>query len=203
MNITNDTPAESGWADGGNSHGETLATVDQYIGALLGAKLTIDFAVADETVVPDQWIDPYHRGGLPQLFAQNEDQLAWYSYSPGNPLGLPEGGYYIPTYDFGDILPGQSVARDLYFAFEEGISINSADPRYSVLFGSRDWHYDILYNRTSSLKNSDWVSGIDTDFGNPISLGSNSSVFHNVIPEPATILLLGFGLLGLLLTRKH
>ncbi len=202
MNITNDTPAQSPWAAGSNSHGETLSTRYQRVGPLLGARLTIEFAVADPDTLPDAWSYPYSQGQLPYLFAEDEDRLAWYSYSPGNPGDLEAGGYYVPTYDFGNIRPGESVQRDLYFAFEEG-GISRYDPRYSVLFDSRDYGYDILYNGSTSLKISDWVGGIDVDFAESTYPNSNFSVFHNVVPEPATVLLVASGALCLLLRGRR
>ena len=194
--ITNDTPATSDWVEGTNSHDEFANPRDQYVGTLYDTKLTIEFALAEIQLMPDGFSDPYRQGFLPYIIAENEDQWAWYCYTPGSPpqgQSTAVGNYYVPTWDFGDIAQGQSVTRTLSFIVD-GAGLDPADPRAELL-NSVD-RPDLLANRTTSLKISTWIDNLTADtgiaYGQDPLRGSDASVFHN-IPEPTMMVLLGLG----------
>jgi hypothetical protein len=199
--ITNDTmPVPGFWNPGNNSHGELLNTFSHYIGDMHGTRMTIEFALSSLALQPNTWALPYTQY-LPEIIANNEDLTAWYCNS-NNPLN--PGNFYVPAWDFGTILMGQSVTRVLDFSVNGGIS--PLDPRYSPLLTSfSDGASDILMNRTTSLKISNWVDGIWVDNGSPYPnedqalLNSNASVFF--VPEAGTSALLC--LLGILALRRR
>lgn len=188
--ITNDTGADTMWLDGTNSHLEYLKTPDQYVGTLYRTKLTGEFAIADPLV--PIFVDPPYRDRQPYIIAENEDQLAWYCYSPDNPdpHQVPWGAYLVPTWDFGDIPMGGSMSRELKFSVD-GAGLPPMDPRYGVILDSYQTGQDILLNRTTSLKISTWIDELGIDDGSPYPEGvlrsSDVSVFHNVAPEYYTL----------------
>ena len=199
--ITNDTNAVFGeWASGSNSHGETLTTVEHYTGTLYKTYLTADFA-SDPVQHPTPYLPPAVQQN-PQIFAVNHDHLAWYCYNELEEPGL--GGFWVPTWDFADIPLAQSSARDLLFTVG-GIGLDPADPRFIALQESINGALDILLNRTTSLKISDWEDTLSLDPGTayPVPPGTSSdvSVFHDV-PEPATMSLLAIGALAMLRRKK-
>jgi len=201
--ITNDTPALSPWAMGMNSHFEGLMLLsmdDQYQGPLLDTVLAASFAIAPNRLPPDgaQYIDQ-----TPHIVAVNHDALAWHCWTPDNPEGyVPAGGFFVPTWDFGNIDPGQSASRQMDFVIDDPAGLDPNDPRYDVILGTGD----MLLNQSTSLKISDWISPLAADMGVPYppdlpNLSSDVSVFHNV-PEPATLALLALGGLALLSRRR-
>jgi hypothetical protein len=201
--ITNDTgPTPGLWNSGSNSHGESLNTVTHYIGDMYGTRMTIEFALSNLALQPSTWAPPYTQY-LPEILANNEDTTAWYCFS--NDSQNP-GNFYVPTWDFGTILMGQTVTRVLDFTINGINGMASTDPRYNPLVASfTDGASDILMNRTTSLKISNWVDGIWVDNGSAypsedqVLLNSNASVFF--IPEAGTSVLLG--LLGFLALRRR
>ncbi len=205
--ITNDCPALTPWADGSNSHNETLSTEQQYVGTLFDTKLTAEFAM--DQIAFDAWpgsqgtsTDQYNMDWDGGIYAENHDELGWYCWTPGNPDSgkQPEGDYLVPTWDFGDILLGEASTRTMSFTCE----LYAGDPRYDAILESLAGE-DILLNRTTSLKISNWIEGLAIDTGIPYpqdpALSSDVSVFHNIVPEPMTLCLLSVG--GLLLSRKR
>jgi hypothetical protein len=203
VNVTNNAPVSGEWRPGMNAHMEYLDTDQQYTGTLFGSILAIEFAISDISNTPEDFVPPFGVGQLPFIIAENDDYLAWYSYTPGNPLELPEGGYYVPSYYFGDVLPGETVQRDLSFAFY-GSGITRSDARYALLEGSMANGWDLLSNRSSSLKINDWVSKLSQDEGNLMLTGSNTSLFHNAepVPEPMSIILITLGVIGIIMRRR-
>ena len=147
--ITNDTPTLSGWRTGSNSHVEVLSTPDQYRGTLLAPKLTAEFAIADLTTRPSNFSDPYRQGDLPHIIARNEDELAWYCYTPNNPLQQGWGNFYVPTWDFQDIPVGGSATRILKFVVD-GSGLTSTDPRYAAFSLLAYWKMKFRYDRICS-----------------------------------------------------
>jgi hypothetical protein len=114
--ITNDdTDIVGPWqeAQPGNLHGEWAYDRQPYMCDMYQVKLTVEFA--------DDGIQGNYLAGGPYLpeqniYALNYDELGWYCWTPNNPAGLaPAGNYWVPTYDFGDIMHWDSATRDLGF----------------------------------------------------------------------------------------
>lgn len=176
---------------GTNSHGEILSYVEPYTGPITNARITAEFAVTDLQNLPPAWVAPYfndpHSGGAYYIEATNEDHSAWYCWTPDNPMNLvPTGGYYVPSWN---IMGGGSVVMS--FAVT-GAGMPWADPRYAVIQNSFLNVLDVLSNRTSSLKISDWLETLSLDvppYEEPAH-GSDVSVF---IPEPVSLVSLGLG----------
>ena len=193
--ITNDTPGFGPMNFFPNAHGETRLTSEQYEGTLYDAKLTAEFAIANNAPVPGTSQPPYYQT-VPMIRAWNHDQLAWYCWTPGsNPDPQLDGNYYVPAWDFGDIPVGQSVSRTLNFTVDGG-GLLPSDLRYGAIRASELSGYDLFYNRTTDLKIAEWINTILVDGGTPYandplapdwidSTSGDVSVFHNV-PEPAT-----------------
>jgi hypothetical protein len=203
--ISNDVPALSAWLDGTNSHGEFLVTASQHELVLYGAILCTEFAVSGLDNLQNPWHAPYVDRQL-YIIATNEDRLAWFCWTPENePHKNPDGAYFVPGWNFGDIAPGSGVTRRLSFTIDApGIGPGDGDPRYQSIIDS-SIGIDILANRTTSLKISDWIDELPNDIPTLVGpypeypfKGSNCSVFHN-IPEPAILPIL---FLLLLLPRK-
>jgi len=202
--IINDVPANSGWASGYNSHNEQRPNSmegELISGTLLDVKLTAEFSIDSSLpYFPPTWAPPYfdmYSGVYIEAF--NHDELAWYCWTddpqspdPGNP-----GNFYVPTWDFGNIPQGGST--NVIMQFRIPVGLPPADPRYTVITNSYFNTSDVLLNRTSSLKISEWIEDLVADTGVPYPdnphRSSDVSVFHNV-PEPGifagiTIILLG------------
>ena len=174
--ITNDTLWGEGEYDKGeNSHKEYWGEyIPAYKGPMYDVKLTTEFAgTSKEDKI---WVEKY-------------DQLAWYCD--------PETGtFQVPTYDFGDIKPGDTATRDILFFF------NPEDEELvQFLDKAMQEKYDIFLNRTTSLKISNFIDQLAVDDGTPYPIppgfSSDVSVFHNV-PIPGAVWLFGSGLVGLI-----
>lgn len=207
--VTNDTNTAVGpWLNGTNSHGEIQNATVAYVGTMYSTKIVAEFALTDLANQPAQWAYPYTQV-LPEIYATNEDDAAWYCYNNnGDPVN--PGNYYVPAWDLGDIGLGQSVLKQMAFSVG-GSGLSPLDTRYTVLTSALGTGLDVLSNRTTSLKVSNWVDTLGIDNGvayphqNPIpgetsELSSNASVFHN-IPEPSAGLCVG--LAGLLALRRR
>ena len=187
--IFNDIPALSPWASGNNSHDEQRlynGLEDQKMeGPLLDVKLAAEFSV-DDTLpyFPPAWVPPY-TDRQPYIVAKNHDQLAWYCWTDDPEAQQPPGNFHVPTWDFGSIPMGGSANRIMSFAIPTPLPVT--DPRYTVITNSYYTGADVLINRTTSLKISDWIEDIYLDTGVPypdeVDHSSDVSVFHN-IPEP-------------------
>lgn len=213
--ITNDMPGNGPWRDGTNSHEEWRpGSAYQYEGPMLDVMLTAEFAI--DLAARNAWrdaggsfTDPY-RLTASELRPTNHDALGWYCYTPDNPdpNKTPRGDYLVPTWEFGDIAPGESVSRDLLFTS----NIIVEDPLFTFLLGAEASQADVLANRTTSLKISTWMEDLANDPGTPYPLddagidsplrNSNASVFFNV-PEPTTLLLLTPAGIALLRKRRR
>jgi hypothetical protein len=171
-----------------NSHGESRAAwAERYVGTLVDTKLTAEFAIIDQSTLPTAFTGPYRQPPYPSwIIAENEDQQGWYCWNQGDPPDIPQGGYYVPTWDFGDIPTNQAVNRTLQFSVSP--PMDASDPRYAVLFGSYNQGDDILANRTTSLKISTWIDDVGVDafqnYPDEMLRSSDVSVFHNIEEEP-------------------
>ena len=204
--IHNDIPTDTPWLDGTNSHHEarTFTSIeDQLIsGSLLDVKLTAEFAIDTAVPPPASWTPPYF-DPYPGVYieATNHDELAWYCWTDDGEAPQPHGDFHVPTWDFGNIPMGSSATRTLSFQIPAGLP--PTDSRYHVITNSFETQADILLNRTTSLKISEWIEGLYTDSCQPYpdnpQGSSDVSVFHS-IPEPGIIA--GFSLIILGLYRK-
>ncbi|WP_372798888.1 GEVED domain-containing protein [Pontiella sp.] len=185
--IINDNDLTEGTpADGSNAHFEYRSVIGEYHGPLVDTKLTAEFAVADISMLPSgspTYSDPYP--GV-YIVADNEDQWAWYCWNKDALEFSEPGAFQVPTWDFGDIpTGGGSATRILKFSIPGGLP--PSDPRYYVILTSAVEGADILANRSTSLKVSNWVDALGYDDGSayPESTATSSdvSVFHN-ISEP-------------------
>jgi hypothetical protein len=190
--ITNDDAESYGpWLEEGNSHGESTPLRPRYDCNMYQTKLTVEFA--DDGI---QGNLPSGSVYLPEqnIYAKDYNELAWYCWTD-------VGGYIVPTYDFNDILHGQSVTRNLGFGLYS--SVGEEDALYQFLVAADVNEWDVFANRTTSLKISQYIDNLVRDDGSayPVPpLGSSDvSVFFNPIPEPTTIVLLALG--GLLLRK--
>jgi hypothetical protein len=187
--ITYDPPAIGQWANGSNSHEETLSTINEAIDKLVAAKLSVNFA--DDGIRGNFPATPPFALGEPNIYAKNYDQLAWFSYTP-------TGGFYVPTFDFGLIGMGQTLTRDLQFGL-----YTPEDPTKYIAWGNQST--DLFVSRSTNLKIGNYASSLAADDGSayPTSVpySGNVSVFAD-IPEPGTLALLGIGLAGLGFSRK-
>jgi hypothetical protein len=74
----------------------------------------------------------------PHIIALESDATAWYGITPGSPRSTVYGDYLVPTYDFGTLLPDQTVSRDIEFVVE-GNGIPDGEQRFEALEAS--WLY--------------------------------------------------------------
>ncbi len=204
--ITNNMPSAVPWRKGSNSHGEELDTNVQ-IGeqdevTMLDVKWVAEFAdnaiIGDfpntgpphlPAVPPNDWAGSNESNIFAEQFNQEEggyDQLAWYCWTPN---GDPGGWYRLPTWDFGDIDPGQTVCRTIRFHLRSPVPENQLAV---FIWSAYTNQWDILLNRTSSLKISeyfdsfnvvDWCIPYPGETEPPAS-SSNCSVFFNTEEEP-------------------
>ena len=176
---------EGPWADGSNSHSETLRTDSNYVGRMKSVRLAVEFALADSAKIPGNWADPYRLTASPFIIAANEDLWAWYCWNPEEPVATP-GDYFVPAWDFGDIAVGGSATRTLTFLVA-GAGIPPVDARFGLILSSFQTTNDILLNRTTSLKISTWLDDPAVDTGLPYPYdfeggglrNSEVSVFHD------------------------
>jgi hypothetical protein len=204
--ITNDLPGLNfPGQPGRNRHDEQLFTSPNFQGTMFDVKMTAEFAFPSFVNVPANVLNqiatntlpysaPSYGGQNAAIIAQNEDEEGWYCFTNGT------GGFHVPTYDFGNIAPGQSVTRTLNFTIPAP-GLLPSHPLYPQLLGWAANQSDVLMNRTTDLKIGDWVDVLAQDSGvpypNPAFNSGNVSVFFNV-PEPTSLAaLLPAGLVAL------
>lgn len=198
-----------------NAHWELqMPPQPYYHGPLWQARIAAEFAAAQAGpggppyvgmapavpgMAPPYYLDPF-AGNQYLIEAQNEAHAAWYCYSapdPANP-GNPPGAYYVPAWDLGNIPPGGTAQVLMDFRIKtyngQPAEMPFTDLRHSVIRASYEQGMDVLYNRSESLKISDWLDYLLVDGGNllytplypevsepPIELltASDASVFFN------------------------
>jgi hypothetical protein len=210
--VTNDLLFLEVGNPGSNAHNEFNTSPVPYAGPMARTKICAEFAISGPS--PAQWVNPYfddisvNIAGIPNPYyiqATNQNQDAWYCWTPGAPAPMgPAGGYYVPAWDLGFIPVGGSATVQMQFVITGVGGMPPADPRFNVLVMSNLNQLDVLWNRSQSLKISEWIDGIDLDplgtsVGRPMT-ESNASVFF--IPEPATLCLLLLGACALRRKRR-
>lgn len=193
--IFNDTASvpSGSWAPGANSHEEALSTSERYSNTLSAIIMTVDFASVD--IPPGSIGSPPYRDSAPYITATNHDFTSWYCW---NSELNKDGAFYVPGWNCGTLLPGQSVTNVFKFImrdfFGSDTQMPTSDPRYDLIVDSNDNGTDIFINRSSSLKISQWISDpwADTDTNYPVYFdandatykdASNVSVFHNTLED--------------------
>jgi hypothetical protein len=207
--ITNDLPGTGPGQPGRNSHLEFHAGGPSFQGTMFDVKMSADFAFPSLTTVPPNvlaqiaanaapYTNPSYGGQSAAILALNEDQTGWYCFNDQT------GGFYVPTWDFGNIAPGASASRTMNFQFGSASGLSPAHPLYPQLIAWFTNGSDVLMNRTTDLKIGDWVDvlALDTGAAYPIPAfrSGNASVFFNV-PEPSAAALLA--MLPILTMRRR
>jgi hypothetical protein len=139
----------------------------------------------------------------PQIIAQNADARAWYGITPGSSRSPTVGNYIVPTFNFGDILPGETATRDINFSVE-ALGIPDGEQRYEALEASfLFWRYnlpvsdplyiappdpltaamqknfaDVLYAHSSDLKVGNYLDTLQTH----LTQRNNAINFQGLIP---------------------
>lgn len=180
--ISNDTAATSGvWLAGRNSHGEQRPfSPPFYRGTLIRPFIVSEFALNNQGFFPAGPIagTPDTASPGPRIIAANHDAVGWYCFTGA----FVPGNFFVPAWQLPSIPVAASVTIVMSFRVADG-GITPADPRYSVLVNSLRLGTDILSNRTTSLKISNWVEGLWADTGVPyfpVGQSSNVSVFHGI-----------------------
>lgn len=181
--IVNDgSPTNSGtWAAGANSLDEQRQGELAYSNTLYEAILTVNFATAGTFPSLLSYAPP------PYIAAVNHDFAAWYGWNFDKNKDGGFGGFCVPAWNLGTLLPGQSTNITLIFVvqndYNEASQIDFMDRRYSTLVESSISGTDIFINRTTSLKINEWIRDPSPDDASayPSSEGTNLnnvSVFH-------------------------
>ena len=197
--ITNDLFSIQGsWQDGDNSHNETISTLSS-AKDLYNVKLTTEFADDGKQGNFPTSGAPYF-GSESNIFAKSYDELAWYS-------NTATGAYQVPTWDFGTILLGQSVSRNLQFGLYN--SINQENIQFLINAS------DIFMNRTTDLKLGDYFEkgtgnglsyqglAVDDESAYPDTLNRSGNVSVFSVPEPTSLALMVAGLASLVATGRR
>ncbi|MDX9795029.1 MAG: hypothetical protein RBU24_16110, partial [Kiritimatiellia bacterium] len=155
-----------------NSHSELQGPQPaSYAGTLRNVRLSAEFAVANLGLLPSG-VPPYYTdpvsGGAYFIEALNENELAWYCWTPDDPQYPARGAFQVPTWRVGDIKPGATYTVMMSFQVTGG-GMPVSDYRYSVIVYSQRMGADIFYNRHNSLKISHWLDTLLVDYGSFIS----------------------------------
>ena len=201
--VTNDLPGNPHpGMDGINWHFETLPARPLYDGLMKDVKVTAEFSIDILNGFPvgapnPPYFPPGGAGGLGIVFqAVNHQELGWYSYHPDQ-----QANFWVPTWDLGDIPKGASATVEMQFYVGNAGLLAVGLPLRNWLDAPRDK----FYNRTWSLKISDWVSpdfgpGAQYDRVDEFFEMSNVSVFF--VPEPTALVLIFAGAAALLRRRR-
>ena len=134
-------------------------------------KLTTEFAFPSQVTVAGRsshqiaansppYTAPYYGVGYAVIIAQNEDQEAWYCNTPPNGTG----GFFVPTYDFGNIPQGQTATHAQLPVLPAAAT---AWPHllFNMLLNWQATGQDVFMNRTTDLKIGDWLDVLAGDNG--------------------------------------
>lgn len=177
--IVNDSPSGDIWQNGTNSLGEARPISPQATGTLTRAILTANFALLDPSDQP-VYEAPFASSSGNPIVAGNMDMAAWYGPTPGSGTA-PDGAFFVPAWDFGDLASGASSSRLLQFTVAGALSVT--DPRYGMIMDSYLNGTDLFFSRSAALKIGSWVAGLAADNGeaDPESMlfPGDVSVFHD------------------------
>ncbi len=180
--VQNNLPAEPPMNTASNSHNEIqVPPVAIYQdGMMKQVRIVAEFAVATSSLLPSgnappYWPDPLS-GGAYYIEAVNEDEWAWYCWTPGHPDPQlqPQGNFQVPAWRLAppDLPPGMSGSVLMKFVVT-GAGMPASDYRHSVIRASQQMGFDVLYNRHPSLKISHWLDTLLIDNGYYISTPPN------------------------------
>lgn len=186
--ITNDLPGSGTWTSA-NAHNESLTWTAGRPQNMHHVVLSTLFA--DDGIQGNFNVGGANVGPESNIYAIDYNKLGWYSYPS-------TGAYQVPTWDFGNILLGQSVTRVLDFGLYNAVDVSFFDTLY-------DWQnpsniIDVFTSKTSNLKMGSYFSPLAADNGN-YTQQSDVAVFFT--PEPGMLALLAPALLGFGLSRRR
>jgi hypothetical protein len=179
--VQNDTTSAAGPSQpGGNSHGEQRFATTSYTGPLYRPILVVEFALTANALFPVGPIagTPYTLSPGPRIVAVNNDMVGWYCFN-NTPVA---GNFFVPGWQLPTVAVGGASVVPMQFRVIDG-GLRPADPRYGVIVTSLATGGDVLSNRTTSLKISNWVDRLFADTGLPyytFSRSSDAAVFHLV-----------------------
>ena len=167
-----------------NSHSELQGPQPaSYAGTLRNVRISAEFAVANLGLLPSG-VPPYYTdplsGGAYFIEALNENELAWYCWTPDNPQYPARGAFQVPTWRMGDIKPGATYTVMMSFQVTGG-GMPVSDYRHSVIRASQQMGMDIFYNRHPSLKISHWLDTLLVDYG--FFIGAPPGPYQEPPPE--------------------
>ncbi|HPO36731.1 MAG TPA: GEVED domain-containing protein [Kiritimatiellia bacterium] len=167
-----------------NSHSELQGPQpSSYAGTMRNVRLSAEFAVANLGLLPSG-VPPYYpdplSGGAYVIEALNENELAWYCWTPDDPQYPARGAFQVPTWRMGDIKPGATYTVMMSFQVTGG-GMPVSDYRHSVIRASQQMGMDIFYNRHPSLKISHWLDTLLVDYG--FFIGAPPGPYQEPPPE--------------------
>ena len=170
--VINNLPSEYQPGVSSNSHYEVQGPMGvNFAGSMRQTRISAEFAIADISLLPSgtppYYLDPVS-GGKYWIEAVNEQELAWYCWTPGDPQYNPQGAYQVPTWVLGDIATNGVASVLMAFQITGG-AMPMSDYRHSVIRASKDFGMDIFYNRHTSLKISHWLDTLLVDYGGYIT----------------------------------
>ena len=197
IQVTNDCPAVNPRSAGGNLHQEQRLTHQQWTCNMRDVRVTAEFALDINNGFPINAANPPYvpvpAGGIVYQ-AVNHSELAWYCENND-----PNANFWVPAWKLDDIDHDLSASVEMQFYVGNTGLLGLGLPLRTWLDGTGDK----FYNRTVSLKISDWVSphfGPGAPYDSTELELSNVSVFF--VPEPAAVLLICVGAVGLLRRRR-
>lgn len=199
-NDTYDCTAELNGTNGQNDHGQSARNINrQDEEHMVDVRLAASFA--DRAPAGNLPLTPPF-GAESNIYSINCNAYAWYSYASDTPPAPNQsGGYWVPVWNMTgsgvsdpskgtpDVIEyGDTHYRTLEFGVYSPIAPGTST--YNVIVDSFNNGSDIFFNRTSSLKISDYPDALarddGTDFPQGAGTASDVSVFYRA-PAPGSL----------------